>query len=598
MPQTLPDTATSTMLEVLQDLWSTTAIEDVFQVIAEGVTRYAGWGVAGLSFERGGQMRVVAVAGPGEVREAILGKAMPMPEIERLLRIGERWGALCYIPGDVRLESDEAVWTASDYERLDAADAWDVEDALIAPLYDREGRLRGSLSVDLPVDRRRPGPRRRRLLETYVEQAQQALQQALEREALLEEVRMADAARLVVRNATENLSVAGLFEACSTVVMEGFRLRGVYLRSFAAGLEPVEVVLTDPYEDVVVPQAVLALLDARAERAWAARSVDFLREEAVDLAAVPAEDVASVQTLFRPFSSDVVMLVPMGVGEECFGWMGLAHDESGASWSELEQQIGIDLGHDLGRAVANARIYARERRLVEELTRLDSYKSQLIATVSHELRTPLTAIKGHTELLEDAVGEAAAARRSLGALTRSSDRMLGLVEDLLELSRVANPSVAVVREPVDLAQVVGSALTTVCADAARSGSIEVDTDLGDEPLVVLGDPAQLERVWVNLIGNAIKYSEPGGKVSVRGRRGERGVLVSVRDWGIGIAPDDRGRLFTEFFRTTNPRALSRPGTGLGLTIVKQIVERHEGTIEVASELGRGSTFTVLLPVPS
>jgi signal transduction histidine kinase len=128
-----------------------------------------------------------------------------------------------------------------------------------------------------------------------------------------------------------------------------------------------------------------------------------------------------------------------------------------------------------------------------------------------------------------------------------------------------------------------------------AADVVCETDLPDDPVMVTGEPEELFQLLGNLVGNAIKYTDPGGRVDVRVIAEGDDVVVTVTDTGIGISEHDQAQLFREFFRSTNPAALVRPGTGLGLSIVSRIVKRHAGAIEVASERGEGTTVTVVLP---
>ena len=131
--------------------------------------------------------------------------------------------------------------------------------------------------------------------------------------------------------------------------------------------------------------------------------------------------------------------------------------------------------------------------------------------------------------------------------------------------------------------------------AAERKGLTVVVEAPDLPVLASGDADELDRVFANLVSNAVKYTPAGRQITVNLAQDDSVVTMTCTDQGIGISDDDQVRLFQEFFRSTNPQAVAEPGTGLGLTIVKRILERHDGQIEVSSELGRGSTFTVTLP---
>ena len=172
--------------------------------------------------------------------------------------------------------------------------------------------------------------------------------------------------------------------------------------------------------------------------------------------------------------------------------------------------------------------------------------------------------------------------------------MVRVVDDLLLLSKVGDPDNQIIAAPVDLHRIVDEVvdLTTV---SAQQKAIEVTVEAIDESVLALGDADELDRLCANLVSNAVKYTPDGGAVTIRVERTDHEVVLTCSDTGIGISPEDQSRLGTEFFRSSNPDAVAQPGTGLGLAIVRRIVERHDGRLELESELGSGSTFRVHLP---
>ncbi|CUR57889.1 ATP-binding region, ATPase domain protein (fragment) [metagenome] len=183
---------------------------------------------------------------------------------------------------------------------------------------------------------------------------------------------------------------------------------------------------------------------------------------------------------------------------------------------------------------------------------------------------------------------------SLAAIGRSSTRLTRLVEDLLLLSRVDDPDTPLRAAPVALHELVHRVLDSVEVQA-RAGGLTLSYAPPSEPVVASGDAAELESLVGNLVGNAVRYTPPGGTVTVALRRSAGQVLLTCTDNGLGISEADQERVFEEFFRSSNPGALARPGTGLGLAIARRIVQRHRGRLELTSALGVGSTFSVWLP---
>jgi signal transduction histidine kinase len=231
-----------------------------------------------------------------------------------------------------------------------------------------------------------------------------------------------------------------------------------------------------------------------------------------------------------------------------------------------------------------------------ELQKLDRLKDELIALVSHELRTPLTSIHGYLDLvLEGRTGDLTAEQREfLAIVRRSADRLLALVNDLLFLAQAEAGMLKLTLEPADLVALAEESLQSARPNADAAG-VELELDAPDS-LAVEVDGSRIVQLLDNLVSNAIKFTPSGGHVRVLvARRADRASIV-VSDTGMGISAEDQARIFSRFFRTAEAGHEAIQGTGLGLTITKTIAEAHGGSITVASEPGRGTRFTVELPV--
>lgn len=236
---------------------------------------------------------------------------------------------------------------------------------------------------------------------------------------------------------------------------------------------------------------------------------------------------------------------------------------------------------------------------VTELKRLEQVRSDFVANVSHELRTPLTSIKGFIEtLMEGEVNDPETQRYFFQIMNQEADRMVRIVNDLLELSKLEAATPDEPTELVDINRVITYSLEA-CRPHADSKEITITTELAAELPHVSGDSSQLQQVFINLIDNAIKYTPNGGTVHIVSEpKNQKQIVVHVRDTGIGIAQKHLSRIFERFYRVDKGRSREMGGTGLGLAIVKHIVEKHHGMITVKSEVGEGSTFTVILPAAS
>jgi signal transduction histidine kinase len=467
-------------------------------------------------------------------------------------------------------------------------------DLLIALLHDDEGVLRGTMSIDMPKDGRRPGQAQRTVLQKYAAQAGRAVITALEREKLAAHVRLADAARKIVRTASAQLSLPRILEDSREALVEGFQATGMWIQTFDEDGLGTGTIHASDGSTIELPEALVAIAERTAHRAWALQQVEVVARDRPFGSTITDEQGEQILSFLASIGIGSVLFAPLGAGPECLGNLVLTRTSRSDNWTEVETTIALDIGHDLGRAILNARAFEREHRLVEELQALDAYKSQLIATVAHELRNPLTAIMGHLEMLEGSPDVTDRIRGSLSVMDRGTQRLARVIEDLLMLAKVGDPHHPVTAVPVDLHHVVDEVVELSSVAADRKGII-VSVQAPAGPLVTLGDADELDRLCSNLVSNAIKYTPDGRTVTVELCRDGDEVVLCCCDEGMGISAADQRRLFQEFFRSTNPAAVALPGTGLGLTIVKRIVERHGGRIEVESELGKGSMFRVRLP---
>ncbi len=225
---------------------------------------------------------------------------------------------------------------------------------------------------------------------------------------------------------------------------------------------------------------------------------------------------------------------------------------------------------------------------------LDRMRDAFVATVSHELRTPLTSISGFLEMMQDeeeGLGESG--RRYLDVIRRSTERLHGLVEDLLLVAQIEASRVELQREQLDLRQLVASAVET-----ARPAADEKGVTLAvvlDHPSEVTADRSRIAQVLDNLVSNAVKFTNGGGNVTVTLAGDGDSLQLVVADTGIGVPADEQGQVFSRFFRASTATQRAIPGTGLGLAISRALVEQHGGTISFASREGEGTQVTVTLP---
>jgi signal transduction histidine kinase len=297
--------------------------------------------------------------------------------------------------------------------------------------------------------------------------------------------------------------------------------------------------------------------------------------------------------IYRELAPRSYICEPLVVGGQIRGTIMYITAESGRVYTAADLPLARELARRVAVGIENARLYYEVRQSVRT-------RDDFLSAVAHELKTPLTVISGTTQLMRRRLqgDDPAASGRSLDRIMSAVGRMTAFIEELLELvRRQADPTLELHRAPTDLAELVRR-VTGELAELSRGQVVEIESD-GD--VVGEWDAVRLERAIANVLGNAFKYNSANGRVVVRIGIEEspqgRMAFCSVTDDGIGIPEADRARIFDRFARGSNV-AGRITGTGVGLTIVRQIVEQHGGTISVTSTVGRGSTFTIRLPLAS
>jgi signal transduction histidine kinase len=579
--------------------WGEAASRAQLWRIADDLRRRAGFGICAIEVRRSDdRMEFVAIATDDPAARELEGQSSPLDAMYPAVELGDVVGAFTFVPWESMTpeawERIEPYVVVPDGPAPASAEAWHPQDMLVARLVDVAGRLRAFVYFDVPRSGRRPTRDELVSLSADLDVGLQGVITTIEREEYAAGIRLATGARAVIRSAVSRHGLRELLRVASEELLQAFRATVLCVDVFG------ETMVLHPAGAIDPPERALhrAVQDS-ARGCWARQRVLLVDGTRVwgddDLDASHRDDLARVLAA-RALRELVV--VPVGAGDEVLGMLVIARAGDGPRWTDDESSAALDVGHDLGRAVLNARASQRERDAAEELRRIDDHRAGLIATLAHELKNPIGVVAGHAEMLgslSDVDGLPATARASLDAIGRGADRLAALVDDLMTLSRVGDPARELGVVPVDLRDLVGQVVGQV-ALAAEQHDVTLSRLDAPEPLVVLGEESSLTSVVTNLLTNAINYSDAGGTVRLALWRQGDHVVLECADEGLGISEADRQRLFTEFFRGTNRAVLDRPGTGLGLTITQRVVERHGGWIEVESELGVGSTFRVFLPV--
>jgi signal transduction histidine kinase len=570
-------TATSEILQVISS--SPTDVAPVLSAVAKAAVRFCGTDDVLITLREGDRMAVATHEGP---LEAYLGETSPLDRTRLSGRIILE-GRTLHLPDVSAADPTEFATT------IRLAHEHKFSALLGAPML-REGVAIGCILLR----KAEPGPftpRQIELLETFAAQAVIAIQNVTLftelSESLEQQTATAGILRVISQSPTDVEPVlravadaaAGLCHADETAV---FLFKdGAYRWAASANI-------ASAYVEAVKGEAFIPGNDSLVGRT-------ALQGEVVQIEDALTDPTYGRPDLIRKGDARTLIGIPLQREGATIGVMVLTrrHIER---FADKHVEILKVFADQAVIAIENVRLFTEIREKSRQLEIASQHKSQFLANMSHELRTPLNAIIGYTEMMADGLyGEVP--EKAQGVLERvqaNGRHLLGLINDVLDLSKIEAGQLVLAMEEYSVVDMVATVLSAT-ESLARAKNLRLASDVPTGLPTGTGDARRLTQVLLNLVGNAIKFTDQGS-VEVRAAQVDGRFELSVVDTGFGIAPEDQAKIFEEFQQVDNTSTRKKGGTGLGLSISRRIVELHGGRITVESEVGKGSTFKVTVPI--
>lgn len=562
---------------------------EALHLIVGSIADLLGFEIAAVGVVQDDQVVFVTVAADDPATRAeIIGTTVPRAEVEQVLAQGCMTGPLLFlpvaplsatawVPTDVPeptpVDADAGVGVSGDPGiGVGAAAPWHPQDVFVMRLTGSDGELLGILSLDLPRTGLRPTHAEVDEMAVHAAQAGRAIESIIERQRLDAQMAMATAVQRIIRDASGHLSVPDLLGSVEDELVRSFDADMVWVHLFGQGGAP-DIVHGAQGLEVDLPEALNRVNHATSERFWELQEANVVAVDDPPPDHLDPVEVDQIKTFLDDRGIYASLFAPLGVGRRCLGNVVVARRRGKSRFNTAERSAAIELGVVLGQAVARTRVNERQRELVEELRKVDAYKTQLIATLAHELKNPLTSVMGYVEVLESLPEPGPGVVEHLETISSSGLRMRRLVGDMLVLSRLADPHQPMRWQAVSLRSSVLGALPHLHEE---DGIDRLRTDLPSDPLMVSGDPHDLERLCGLLMVVGLARSGPDEPVVARLARDGDEVVLTCDQGREALTTADRERYFSEFSR---PGGLQQ-GTGLEMAICRHIVARHDGTIRL------------------
>jgi signal transduction histidine kinase len=557
---------------------SVTDIQPVLDAIASSAARFAMAEDASVLLVRGDHAEISAHHGP-----------LLMPPSVSLER---GWVAGRAILEVRTIQVEDATTAGDEYPHSKAAAIrGDHRTVLAAPLV-REGQPLGAIVLR----RREPqlfSDRQVELVQTFADQAAIAIanvrsfnetKEALERQTATSE--------LLAAMSESAFDLKPVFEMVLEKSLALCNAEYGWIRQFDVDGESRVVASRRP--EALFPLPLATSMSIQNARSVLGRV--YRERRTVHVADIAADPTVSDSLAMISIGARTGLGVPLLRGDEVLGVLVLVRLDV-RPFLDREIELIESFARQAAIAIENVRLFKEIQQKSAQLEVANRHKSEFLANMSHELRTPLNAIIGFSDvLLQKMFGELNEQQADyLEDIRSSGTHLLTLINDILDLSKIEAGRMELEVAPFSLVAALNNAVTLV-RERAQSHGITLALEVGPELDTVVADERKVKQVVVNLLANAVKFTPDGGTVTLSAARENGQVRLAVHDTGIGIAAEDQERIFEEFQQASHQTEKSREGTGLGLSLSKRMVELHGGTITVDSTPGKGSTFTVALPL--
>ncbi len=576
--------------------WGDGRARALMHALARDAAARAGFRVCAIEVVRPkGLLEFVAIHGDPTSADERLGTASRLADMQLVFGHGESFGYFVWIPAEnvpesLREHMDDLV-VIPDLPAPQGPGDWHPLDMLVAKIADEHGDLRALLYLDDPVDRKRPDQARLLEISSALTVPLLSVVTLVEREEYADHMRVIRATRRLARSNPARHDVGHLLRQARSTLLGALSVDEIEIRVFLDH----DSETPDSLGLATAPDVGRALDEATA-RAWREQRVLIIEPDYIwGDTQLHATHAAWFTKALDTAGFEAVVVAPVGVDDEVLGLLMAARRTGSRRWTDGEGAAVLELGHDLGRAIANAHATQRERGLLQELRELEEARHRFLRELTHEINNPMTVIAANAEFLASSEFADERDNRRAQAILRGTERLGDLLEGLAMLSRVSDPQNPPTMRPIDLVPIIEATLGSMAAVAERD-QITL-TLVGDSrPALVHADAREVASAVSNLVDNAVKYSDPGDEIWLGVEHQPDGtVTFTCKDEGIGISEVDQRHLFLPLFRSTNEEALNRPGTGLGLGIVREIMQRHGGRVDVESRLGRGTSVRLHFP---